>query len=74
MRALLTKSLRNDPEQWWIGDRREMKKTAAISNGSNLYRLIGNTRRWKSIITGMIEESNGADSLRAVDWCIKQNP
>lgn len=40
LKRQLVRSLRNDREQWQIGEYREMKRAAATGNSCNNYRLI----------------------------------
>ncbi|CAH8557586.1 unnamed protein product [Schistosoma rodhaini] len=43
IRSRLTKSLRNDREQWWATKAKEMEKAAAVGNTRQLFRLIKET-------------------------------
>ncbi|VDP61073.1 unnamed protein product, partial [Schistosoma mattheei] len=43
LKRKLTKSLRNDREQWWVEKAREMEKAAAIGNSRQLFRLVKET-------------------------------
>ena len=60
LRRQLTRSLRNDREQWWIAKCREMEKAAAIGNSRNLFRLIRSTGPRKPGVSEVIKESDGA--------------
>ncbi|CAH8445377.1 unnamed protein product [Heterobilharzia americana] len=54
----LTKSLRNDREQWWAAKAKEMEKAAAIGNSRQLFRLIKETGgKWSTTVS---EEKDGS--------------
>ncbi|KAH9589886.1 ATP-binding cassette sub- A member 3 [Schistosoma haematobium] len=58
IRSRLTKSLRNDREQWWATKAKEMEKAAAIGNTRQLYRLIKVTGINKSSVSQTITEKD----------------
>lgn len=55
----LARSLTGYLEQWWVGECREMERAAAIGNGHNLDRLVGNTGSRKPSANEVIKESDG---------------
>ena len=66
LRRQLTKSLRNDREQWWIAKCQELEKAAAIGNSRRLFRLIKETGPRKPGMSDLIKEANGS-------WIHSQN-
>ena len=59
IRSRLTKSLRNDREQWWATKAKEMEKAAAVGNTRQLFRLIKETGIKKSSVSETISEKDG---------------
>ncbi|KAK4474221.1 hypothetical protein MN116_000067 [Schistosoma mekongi] len=58
IRHKLTKSLRNDHEQWWVTKAKEMEKAAAIGNTRQLFKLIKETGVKKSSVSETISEKD----------------
>ncbi|CAH8652966.1 unnamed protein product [Schistosoma curassoni] len=58
IRSRLSKSIRNDREQWWATKAKEMEKAAAIGNTRQLYRLIKETGINKSSVSQTISEKD----------------
>ncbi|XP_018654888.1 hypothetical protein Smp_112270 [Schistosoma mansoni] len=59
IRSRLTKSLRNDREQWWATKAKEMEKAAAVGNTRQLFRLIKETGIKKSSVSETISKKDG---------------
>ncbi|CAI2734570.1 unnamed protein product [Schistosoma spindalis] len=72
IRSRLSKSLRNDREQWWATKAKEMEKAAAIGNTRQLYRLIKGTGINKSSESKIISEKDNtlicSQSRRLERW------
>ncbi|KAK4474313.1 hypothetical protein MN116_000398 [Schistosoma mekongi] len=72
IRHKLTKSLRNDREQWWVTKAKEMEKAAAIGNTRQLFKLIKETGVKKSSVSETISEKDGtlisSQSRRLERW------
>jgi hypothetical protein len=66
LRRQLTKSLKNDREQWWIAKCKEMEKAAAIGDSRRLFRLIKDTGPRKPSVSELIKEADGS-------WINSQN-
>nr|CAX83711.1 endonuclease-reverse transcriptase [Schistosoma japonicum] len=58
IKSKLSRSLRNDREQWWATKAKEMEKAAALGNTRQLYRLIRETGIKKSRISETISEKD----------------
>lgn len=59
----MTKSLRNNREQWWHGKCKEMRNDVAAVNSRSLYRPIRSTCPWKPDLSEAIKKSDTFGSL-----------
>ncbi|CAH8290911.1 unnamed protein product, partial [Schistosoma intercalatum] len=59
LKRKLTRSLRNDREQWWVAKAREMEKAAAIGNSRQLFRLVKETGIRNPTVSETISEKDG---------------
>ncbi|CAI2736709.1 unnamed protein product [Schistosoma spindalis] len=59
LKRRLTRSLRNDREQWWVAKAREMEKAAAIGNSRQLFRLVKETGIKNPTASKTIAEKDG---------------
>lgn len=57
LRRQLTESLRNDHEEWCIGECRELSKVAAIGSSGDRYQLIRYTGPRKLSVSEAVKES-----------------
>ncbi|VDO98268.1 unnamed protein product, partial [Schistosoma margrebowiei] len=57
LKRKLTRSLRNDREQWWVAKAREMEKAAAIGNSRQLFRLVEETAIRKPTVNETLREN-----------------
>ena len=60
LRRQITRSLKNDREQWWIAKCKEMEKAAAIGDSRSLFRLIKNVYRKRPTVSELIKEVDGS--------------
>ncbi|VDP65509.1 unnamed protein product [Schistosoma curassoni] len=57
LKRKLTRSLRNDREQWWVTKAREMENAAGIGNSRQLFRLVKETGIRKPTVSETMSEN-----------------
>ncbi|CAH8465708.1 unnamed protein product [Schistosoma curassoni] len=59
LKRKLTRSLRNNREQWWVAKTREVEKAAAIVNSRQLFRLVKETVIRNPTVSETLPEKDG---------------